>query len=262
MMTVLLGTGDEQRRTKSRSFLIAAFCVLIILWTAKLLFPQHSIISVYTNHASHSATTDSPKSKPAPEANFGLEGATFNANLSRKAAVIIETRYRTNLVPLILHFSAVLGPTWPILIYTNAESLDLFSGSKALARNINSGLMQIRVLPPTVIFTNSNSVSSFLTKKWIWESLAPAENILMFQSDSMLCANAPLSVDDFFAYDFVGAPINPKLGWNGYNGGLSLRKRSTTLRILDRWDWEKTQKNGDRFEDQWYFNRYVLPHSV
>ena len=73
----------------------------------------------------------------------------------------------------------------------------------------------------------------------------------------MLCANAARSVDDYFEYDFVGAPIATGLGV-GYNGGLSLRKRSSTMRILKQWDWETTKKDGDRFEDQWYYNRFVL----
>jgi hypothetical protein len=111
------------------------------------------------------------------------------------------------------------------------------------------------MLPQTVLFTNSDSVSEFMTTKWLWEDLAPAEHILIFQSDSMLCANAARSVDDFFAYDFVGAPIAKRLG-KGYNGGLNLRKRSTILYILDKWDWQTTKKKGDQFEDQWYFNRY------
>jgi len=72
----------------------------------------------------------------------------------------------------------------------------------------------------------------------------------------MLCANAARSVDDYFEFDFVGAPIRENLG-RGYNGGLSLRKRSSVLRILGEWDWLTTKKDGDRFEDQWFYNRLV-----
>lgn len=102
-----------------------------------------------------------------------------------------------------------------------------------------------------------------MTKSWLWESLAPAEHILIFQSDSMLCANAARSVDDYLEYDFVGAPIASHLG-KGYNGGLSLRKRSSILRVLEEFNWEETKKEGDRFEDQWFYNRYVYSslHSV
>ena len=130
----------------------------------------------------------------------------------------------------------------------------MFATSAALSRYIKAGTIQVRLLPQTVLFTNSDSVNKFMTDSWFWEDLDPVEHVLIFQSDSMLCANAARSVDDFFEYDLVGAPIAKDLG-TGYNGGLSLRKRSTILRVLENYDWEATQKEGDRFEDQWYYNR-------
>ena len=269
-------TSVEERRRKSRNILFAAFIVLAILWTGKLTFPQHTVATVYTDHLapsrppsqpSNSAARPSPtapaKGQPTPKLGDSIAIITGDEGLlnSSKAAVIIETRFRTNLIPLILHFSSVLGPSWPILIYTSAESVGLFAASAALTRYLHSGQIQVRILPQTVLFTNSDSVNAFMTKKWLWESLEPAENILLFQSDSMLCANAARSVDDYFEYDFVGAPIATGLGV-GYNGGLSLRKRSTIMEILNRWDWETTKKEGDRFEDQWFYNRSVLTHSA
>lgn len=70
----------------------------------------------------------------------------------------------------------------------------------------------------------------------------------------MLCANAARSVEEFFKYDFVGAPIAENLG-RGYNGGLSLRRRSVMEAITTEWDWESD--HGSRFEDQWFFDRSV-----
>jgi len=251
----------DDRRRKSRNILLLAFIILLFIWTIKLCFPQTTLLSVYSQHASASSVSmpqpsdvNDGKLKTKPD-NIILDSEVFNGTITTKAAVIVETRFRTNLIPLILHFSSVLGPTWPIIIYTSAESVGQFSASAALSRYLKSGAIQVRMLPQTVLFTNSDSVNQFMTTPWLWENLAPAEHILIFQSDSMLCANAARSVDDYFDYDFVGAPIAKKQG-KGYNGGLSLRKRSTILNILDRWDWEKTKKEGDRFEDQWYFNRY------
>lgn len=264
----------EERKRRSRNILFSAFFLLIVIWTIKLSFPQQTIISAYQNHKSGSSSSPaaadpSTTAKPAPlggpveekpegkSDGFAESINPFNGSVTNKAAVIIETRFRTNLVPLILHFGSVLGPTWPILIYTSAEAVGQFSTSAALARYIKTGIIQVRILPQTTLFTNSDSVNAFMTQEWLWNDLAPAEHILIFQSDSMLCANAARSVDDYFHYDFVGAPIAKDLG-KGYNGGLSLRKRSTILRILDIWDWEKTKKDGDRFEDQWFYNRFAL----
>ncbi|KAH6720397.1 hypothetical protein DL95DRAFT_379012 [Leptodontidium sp. 2 PMI_412] len=267
-------TSMEERRRRSQNIIIGAFLLLVVIWTVKLAFPQHTVISVYQNHQPQPAPIspaqdvdteedDKPASKgtnwqsrPATTEGSGLPEPTFNGTVSNKAAVIVETRFRTNLIPLILHFSSVLGPSWPILIYTSPESVGMFATSAALARYIQTGTIQVRLLPQTVLFTNSDSVNKFMTDSWFWEDLDPIEHVLIFQSDSMLCANAARSVDDFFDYDLVGAPIAKNLGV-GYNGGLSLRKRSTILRVLEDYDWATTQKEGDRFEDQWFFNRMM-----
>lgn len=244
-MAGLLASGDQQRKIRNRNIFLVAFALLIILWTVKLSsYPQQTLLGAFTS--------DAPKSSPTPPSQISSAtlpkttaqplpgGLTFSANTSTKAAVIVETRYRQNLIPLMLHFMSVLGPTWPILFYTNEEQMPRFAASAALGRYIKSGHVEIRLLPKTVHFSNSNSVNRFMTDKWLWEDI-PAENILMFQSDSILCANAVKSVEDFFDYDFVGAPIAKNRGV-GYNGGLSLRKKSTTLRILNKWNWEQTQK--------------------
>ncbi|KAH8768007.1 hypothetical protein BGZ57DRAFT_472684 [Hyaloscypha finlandica] len=255
----------EERRRKSRNILLSAFLILLFLWTAKLCFPQSTILNVYSQHTESISTSALPPQESATnkwqsasqtENKINLESNSFNGTLATKVAVIVETQFRTNLIPLVLHFSGVLGPSWPILIYTSMESVAQFSASAALNRYLKSGTVQIRMLPQTVLFTNSDSVDEFMTTKWLWEDLAPAKHILIFQSDSMLCANAARSVDDYFAYDFVGAPFAKNSGV-GYNGGLSLRKRSTTLNVLEKWDWQKTKKDGDHFEDQWYFNRMI-----
>ncbi|KAL8655106.1 MAG: hypothetical protein Q9210_001086 [Variospora velana] len=53
--------------------------------------------------------------------------------------------------------------------------------------------------------------------------------------------------------DFIGAPIDPKIG-KGMNGGLSLRNRERVIEVLGRskflGDWS-TGDGADEFEDQW-----------
>lgn len=250
---------------KSRNVVVGALLILILFYCFKFTYPQYTIQDTIIKHNSYN-TAQEPISKPtnagksigaaATAAAAAAPAPSFdgpsNGTIIDKVAVIIEDRHRPSLIPLILHFSSVLGPSWPIIIYTSSENFGAFSTSAALSRYLRSGLISIRLLPSTVLFTNSDSVSSFLTKPWLWEKLAPAKHILMFQSDSMLCANAARSVEDFFEYDFVGAPINPEHGV-GMNGGLSLRKRETMLRIVEEWNWEEDK--GSRFEDRWFFDR-------
>ncbi|KAJ5054900.1 uncharacterized protein L3040_001162 [Drepanopeziza brunnea f. sp. 'multigermtubi'] len=262
----------EERKRRSRNIVFAAFLLLVVIWSVKLAFPHHTLASAYQNSNNIdsddmtplpppvAAATEPEKSAQAgPTALDSTKPVTpFNDTQKEKVAVIIETRFRTNLVPLILHFSSVLGPSWPIIIYTSPEAVGMFVTSAALARYIKIGTIEIRILPQETLFTNSDSVNAFMTNSWLWTNLAPYEHILIFQSDSMLCANAARSVEDFFEYDLVGAPIAADRG-SGYNGGLSLRKRSTILRVLDRFVWEEEKHKGaaneNRFEDQYYYNR-------
>jgi hypothetical protein len=65
-------------------------------------------------------------------------------------------------------------------------------------------------------------------------------------------------MEDFLEYDFIGAPIDPDLGFGeGFNGGLSLRNRSLMLDIVTTWNWKAEKEVGDnendprfKFEDQ------------
>jgi hypothetical protein len=81
---------------------------------------------------------------------------------------------------------------------------------------------------------------------------------LMFESDSMICANAARSVDDYTNYDFIGSPVVE----GSSSGGLSLRRRSTVLRVLENWDWSETYAPTDEnkaHEDQWFYMKYTSP---
>lgn len=101
-----------------------------------------------------------------------------------------------------------------------------------------------------VNFTKHEPVSAFLAPPWLWEHLAPATHILLFQADSMLCANSPRKVDDFLYYDFIGAPFKTEKGFN-YNGGLSIRTREKMLDIARRY----TREPLSRYEDTWFWER-------
>lgn len=241
----------QQRQARNIGF--GAILLLFIIWTVKLSYPNHLVIDIYSNRtkslnlsvsSSHLSniflgekSNTTLESKPITD-NFG---DYFNGTIFNKVAVIIEDSYRPEVIPLILHFSSVLGPTWPILLYTSIEEVGRFSTSAALSRYLTQGLIQIRNLPQAVLFTDLKARNSFMTSAWLWENLAPAEHILLFNSDSMLCSNAATSVDDFFAYDLVGTPITDK----GHRGGLSLRKRSSMLRVLDSWDFAEELKKTE-----------------
>ena len=204
---------------------------------------------------------------------------------SKKVAVIFDNRADPRLVPIILHFSSILGPDWPILLFTTST---FGTVSKTFQRKIKDGSIQLRDLPSTLSFNKHTDVSGFMTTPWLWKQLAPAKHVLLFQLDSILCSNSPFEINDYLQYDFIGAPIQNLAGWGlGFNGGLSLRNVDKTLQIVRNNNWTAEVKaakqkgldsvpilstgtndinailpghgNSPRiqYEDQWFFKKFM-----
>ncbi|ETS79995.1 hypothetical protein PFICI_07524 [Pestalotiopsis fici W106-1] len=176
-----------------------------------------------------------------------------------RVAVTIENRPLKNLIPVILHFHSVLGPEWPVILYTTPSSAANLSESAPFARAISEGWLEIRYLPETAIFSSHRAVSLFLSGTWLWQDLAPYEKVLLFQDDSILCSASAARVDDFLQWDLIGAPIDPAYG-RGYNGGLSIRNRALTLDVFSRYSWANDSETPGApthflFEDQWLYTR-------
>ncbi|KAL3417478.1 hypothetical protein PVAG01_10488 [Phlyctema vagabunda] len=180
--------------------------------------------------------------------------------ITDKVAVITDNKYTPQLIPLILHFHAVLGPDWPIVFYTSQKiihehlSKESQKVSATWQRAIEDKRVEMRVVPDGFNLTSRHGVNAYLSRPWLWEQLAPAQHVLVFQADSILCANSQYKVDDFLEWDFVGAMMRPDAKL--YNGGLSLRNRTMMLDILrEGHNWEvshERSKMKSGGEDVWF----------
>lgn len=171
-------------------------------------------------------------------------------------AVIIETNPDSvdNLVPIMMHFSNVLGSQWPIILYTLEENWNQPS-SVLFSKAIDSERIQVRFLPNGTEFEGHYSLSVFMTQPWIWEQLESAQRVLFFQPDSIICSNAEVSIEDFLEWDLIGAPIDPQFG-QGYNGGLTLRNPKAMLELVRQKSFQDDLSGGgpeNVFEDQWFY---------
>lgn len=179
--------------------------------------------------------------------------------ITDKVAFMVETKYTQHLLPLILHFHAVLGPEWPIVFFTTEKLIQdhLGAGSSAIWQHaITSGAIEVRLIPPEHDLTNRVGVNLFLVDPWLWESLAPAEHVLLFQSDSIICANSPHKAEDFLYWDIIGPPPLEDRHW--YHGGLTLRNRTLIMEILNAphdWLGETAAGSEGGGEDIWFANK-------
>lgn len=185
--------------------------------------------------------------------------------ITNKVAVITDCKYTAELIPLILHYHAVLGPDWPIVFYTSQEIITQHLESKSpkvsasWRRAVEDRRVELRIVPAEFNLTSRYGVNTYLSRPWLWDQLAPAQHVLLFQADAILCANSHHRVEDFFKWDFIGAVMQPNKKL--FNGGLSLRNRTMMLDILGEGDsWERFReqsKSSGCGEDCWLSEKIV-----
>lgn len=88
--------------------------------------------------------------------------------------------------------------------------------------------------------SNIEDYNKLLTSVEFWHGIKE-ENILIFQSDSALLRTG---IEEFYQWSYVGAPW--KFQYNGGNGGLSFRKKSAMLYVLEHFN-RKEGVNEDIF---------------
>ncbi|KAG0648499.1 hypothetical protein D0Z07_5375 [Hyphodiscus hymeniophilus] len=186
---------------------------------------------------------------PKLSIDYGLgPPSPYNAS---KVALLIENRVNPILAPLMLHFMSVVPPDWRFRFMGSVESVEHINGSRAIRDAVTAGKLDLTYIPANMTTGSQEEISRFLTTLWLYETvLQPAEWLLVFQTDSMLCANSRQSLNNWLEYDWVGAPWNPN-GRFGGNGGLSLRRVSRIIDIL------QNQKRipGTEPEDVWLTER-------
>jgi len=155
--------------------------------------------------------------------SFKPHNSPYNAS---KVALLIENRALPLLAPLLLHFVSVVPPDWRFRFMGSPESVSAVNSSHAVRAQVSAGKLDLTYIPSNMSTDGQEMISRFLTTLWLYETvLRPAEWLLVFQTDSILCANSRQNLNDYLEYDWVGAPWNPD-GRFGGNGGLSLRRVS------------------------------------
>lgn len=248
---------------------VVALRALALLWIAALftkelmgwdtpLLPRTAFERIEKILTENPSTSDPTTGHPAGAKTTFAHASDTLGTIKNKVAFMVDTQYTQHLLPLLLHFHAVLGPDWPIVFFTTEEMIRDHiepSNSAIWQRAIASGVITVRLIPTTPRFdlTDRVGVNLFLVDPWLWESLAPAEHVLLFQSDSIICANSPHKAEDFFHWDFIGPPPLQDRHW--YHGGLTLRNRTLIMEILNEphdWMTETQAGTAGGGEDIWF----------
>ncbi|EFQ27039.1 hypothetical protein CGRA01v4_08065 [Colletotrichum graminicola] len=191
-----------------------------------------------------------PSIKTMTVPQISLEYAHSPYNHS-KVALLVENRPNPILAPLMLHFISVVPPDWRFRFMGSIESVKFINQSVAIREQVAAGKLDLTYIPANMSTAGQEMISRYLTNLWLYETvLQPAEWLLVFQTDSILCANSKRNINDYLEYDWIGAPWNPGGRWGG-NGGLSIRRVSAMIDIL------RNQQRVDNSEpeDVWLAER-------
>lgn len=187
---------------------------------------------------------------PSVHLDYDGNGPISPYNIS-KVALLIENRVNPILPPLIMHFMSVVPPDWRFQFMGSEESVAFVNTSRAIRESVEIGKLDLTYIPSNMTTGSQEEISRFLTTLWLYETvLQPAEWLLVFQTDSMLCANSRQTLNSWLEYDWVGAPWNPN-GRFGGNGGLSLRRVSAIVDVLRN----QQRIPGTEPEDVWLTDR-------
>ncbi|KXH45354.1 hypothetical protein CNYM01_08573 [Colletotrichum nymphaeae SA-01] len=188
------------------------------------------------------------KTMTVPQISLEYAHSPYNHS---KVALLVENRANPILAPLMLHFISVVPPDWRFRFMGSVESVKSINSSVAIREQVAAGKLDLTYIPSNMSTAGQEMISRFLTNLWLYETvLQPAEWLLVFQTDSILCANSKQNINDYLEYDWIGAPWNPGGRWGG-NGGLSIRRVSAMIDIL------RNQKrvDGSEPEDVWLAER-------
>ncbi|KAJ6258442.1 hypothetical protein Dda_6482 [Drechslerella dactyloides] len=180
---------------------------------------------------------------------FKTEILTYNHT---KVALLIEDRPLGQLAPLTIHMINVIPPDWVFRFYGSQASIDHLNHSLPIQMWERLGKLSMHLVPSNLTLHGQQELSRTFTDLWFYETmLAPAEYLLVFQTDSIMCANSGKNLNDWLHYDWVGAPW-VKNAKSGGNGGLSLRRVRPIIELLKK---ESRPDGHPELEDLWLCNR-------
>jgi len=142
-------------------------------------------------------------------------------------AIIVEPRKHAALEFVLINFLDNLDYDWNIIIYHGKLNLDYLNN--IINTKLNKYIDRITIINLDVDNLTIQDYNNLMVNKYFIESI-PTEVFLIFQTDSMICHENKNLINKFIEYDYVGAPW---IGGGVGNGGLSLRRKSKMLEILN-----------------------------
>jgi hypothetical protein len=149
-------------------------------------------------------------------------------------AVIVEPRKHKALSFVLNNFLTNLSQDWNIIVFHG--NLNKEYVSDIINNELNENKNRVSLVNLNVDNLSHEDYNKLFITNRMFYSHIPTETFLVFQTDTMICERNKHLINEFLDYDYVGAPwphISRNVG-NVGNGGLSLRKKTKMLEIMDK----------------------------
>ena len=149
-------------------------------------------------------------------------------------AIIVEPRCHKALSFVLENFTSNLSDEWSFIIFhgnKNIEFILTIINTKLVAHKNRIQLVNLGV--DNLSSDDYNNL--FKYNKDFYQHI-PTETFLVFQTDTIIFGKHKDLINNFLKYDYVGAPWGCQFRENLTvgNGGLSLRKKSKMLEIIEK----------------------------
>ncbi len=148
------------------------------------------------------------------------------------SGLIVELREHWNLIHVLKRFMRHLKI--PVTLVYGKRNKSFVESSSFVRREVLRG--RLRLIQLSLENINRPQYTALFLTENLWRSVFPAEQVLVFQTDSTVCPRSPYPLESFRDIDFVGSFMpNPRpsgLHIDGGNGGLSLRSLSKTFEAI------------------------------
>ena len=156
-------------------------------------------------------------------------------NIQNKyTAILVETRKHAALSFVLKQFLKNLSNDWNVIIFHG--NLNVNFVNNIISNKLNHYKQRISTINLNINNLTRDEYSILFKQKFFYDKI-PTETFLVFQTDSIIFEKNKELINNFLKYDYVGAPWgNSPKGINNYvgNGGLSLRKKSKMIEIIEK----------------------------
>ena len=172
-------------------------------------------------------------------------------------AIIIESRI-TDLFELVLeNFYSKLDKRWNFIIYTTNNNIKFIK--ELLNFKFTKDKISTTIINLNIYHISKNNYSKIFLCNEFYKNIS-TEIFLIFQLDSLLSDKYYKNIYNYMHFDYIGSPFFHKNNKYVGCGGLSLRKKSKMIEIINDKNYN-TQENKALPEDLYFCEYHTINKS-